>query len=296
MDSRTFADEMKPKFSGADLVLELENIESSVAKVSVDCHDILSETLFEKICEGTASTEEKLQAKALDYLQRAVLHFCMYEHLIFLMARIKNDGVTVQKSEHETTIFKYLQDELDIKLVSLGWFWMNRLIKLLNDNKDKFPDWEPAQDELTDIDITLDDFNKWVGIRDEYFMVVAKSLIREVWMECVISRVAEPKKEDPMVRALCYDVLGRACTRFAYFILPEPIRKDLNNEMGKNHSAQADKTIREKIADIYLSKARSYWTGWDHSLEVAKQKDNPQESARPIYTPPNISENDPFAY
>ena len=293
MDAETFATTMKPKISGAHLTLEYANIESSVAKVAVDCADILGETLYEKICTDSASVKEDLQAKALDFLQRSMLHFCLYEHLIFLIAQIKDTGVTVTKSDKETTVFKYMQDELDIKLVSLGWFWMNRLIRLLNKNQTDFPNWNPDDETLSDIDISLSDFDKWVGIRDEYFMLVIKWLIREVWLDCVLSRVPDPERNDEMIRALCYEVVGRACKRLAYHVLPEPIRKDINNEMGKNHAAQADKTIREKVADIYLNKAFSYWSGWDSILQKHHQKKNPQ--ARPIYTPPEISENDAFA-
>jgi len=294
MDAKQFASEMKPKISGAHLVLEYANIESSVAKVAVDCSDILGETLYEKICKKTGSDKDELNDKALDFLQRSILHFCLYEHLIFLIAQIKNSGVTVAKSEKETTIFKYQQDELDIKLVSLGWFWMNRLIKFLNQNKEDFPDWNPDEDSLSDIDISLSDFDKWVGIRDEYFMIVVKWLIREVWTDCVLSRVKDPEKNDEMVRALCYEVVGRACKRLSYYCLPEPIRKDINNEMGKNHAAEADRTIREKIADIYLNKAYSYWAGWESQLRKQEQKADP--TARPTYIPPKISENDAFAY
>lgn len=292
MDAETFASEMKPKISGAHLTLEYANIESSIAKVAIDCSDILGETLYEKLCKKTASGKDDLNSKALDYLQRSMLHFCLYEHLIFLITQIKDDGVTVAKSTNETTVFKYLQDELDIKLVSLGWFWMNRLIKFLNQNNEDFTDWKPEEDSLSDIGISLSDFDKWVGIRDEYFMIVVKWLIREVWTDCVLSRAKNPEKKDEMVRALCYEVVGRACKRLAYYCLPEPIRKDINNEMGKNHAAAADKTIREKIADIYLNKALSYWNGWDSILKKEEQKANPK--ARPVYTPPAISENDPF--
>lgn len=292
MDPDTFASEMKPKVSGAHLTLEYANIESSIAKVAIDCSDILGEALYEKICTKVASSTDKLNNKALDFLQRSMLHFCLYEHLIFLITQIKDTGVTVTKSEKDTTVFKYLQDELDVKLVSLGWFWMNRLIKLLNENKNDFPDWNPDEDALSDIDISLSDFNKWVGIRDEYFMIIVKWLIREVWTDCVLSRVKNPVKNDEMMRAICYEVVGRACKQLAYYCLPEPIRKDINNEMGKNHAAQADKTIREKIADIYLNKAFSYWHGWDSILQKEEQKANPQ--ARPFYDPPKISEDDAF--
>lgn len=296
-DKDNFAEEMKPKISGVHLTLDYVNIESSMAKVAMDCSDVLSEKLYDNICDEKASENEDLQAKALDYLQRAMLHFCMYEHLIFLITQIKNDGVTVLKSEKESTVYKYLQDELDLKLVTTAWVWMNRLIKLLDENKEDFPDWKGSKNDLSDIPIDMKDFDKWVGVKDEYFLIVSRWLIREVWIDCVLSRQKEPKKTDEMVRALCYDVMGRACIRLAYFTLPEPIRKDVNNEMGKNHAAQSDKTIRDKIAEIYRQKASSYWTTWDISL---KQKDVTAGTRpitdRPVYKRPKYNANDKFGY
>lgn len=68
MDAETFASEMKPKISGSHLTLEYANIESSIAKVAIDCSDILGETLYEKISKGTALDKGDLQTKALDFL------------------------------------------------------------------------------------------------------------------------------------------------------------------------------------------------------------------------------------
>lgn len=294
-DPENFDREMKPKISGVNVTLEYANIESSLAKVSVECVGILTQTLYDKICKDTASTDEDLQATAKDYLQRAMLHFCFYEHLIFLITRIGNDGVTVKKNNDETTIFKYQQDNLENTLISTGWFWMNCLLKFLNENKDKFPDWKGNY--LTDLPVTLEDFNKWVGVSDEYFIIISQWIIREVWDDCVLSRQKEAKKDKFNSRALCYEVMGRACTRLAYMELPEPIRKDISNEMGKNHNAQADTYIREKVANIFLAKAAAYWTDWEVDLKKQDVKNNVKTQAdEPRFEAPRISENDSFCY
>lgn len=289
-----FAQTMKPLISGLDLDLEFENIESSLAKVSVTCSKLLGKELYNKLCSGSASQDSGLQERATEYLQRAMLHFAIYEHFPYLMIRIGNDGVTVTKSQDKTTVFKYQEDDLKNNLITTGWFWMNFLIKFLNENKDAFPDWNPDENINTDIPIELTDFEKWVGVSDEYFFLSAKWLIREVWNECVLSRTPEPKKADTMTRAVCYEVMGRACKRMPYMILPEPIRKDTNNEMGKNHAAQADKHIRDTIAGDYLRHAGAYWTRWEVELNQAATEAQEQRLARKEYTRPIVSERDKF--
>jgi len=294
-----FNEEMKPKISGVDLVLEFANIESSVSKVAVDCMSILGESLYEKLCSRSASADPVLQDKGLDLLQRAMLHFCIYEHLIFLVTRIKNDGVTVAKNDNETTVYKYQQNNLEVKLVSLGWFWMNQLIKLLNANADQFPDWKDSdqQKELSDIPIGLSDFDKWVGVKDEYFIIVARWLIREVWMDCVLSRSATPEKTDSITRAVCYEVMGRACKRLSYYMLPEPIRKDVSDEMGKNHASQEDQTIRDKVSRQFFEKASAYWIGMDLDLKQKAIDANTRRAGDPpTFKALDINQSDSFCY
>jgi hypothetical protein len=54
-------------------------------------------------------------AIAVDFLQRAMLHFTL-------------------------TAYKYQTDELNNKLISTGWFWINQLIQYLNRHADDFPE------------------------------------------------------------------------------------------------------------------------------------------------------------
>lgn len=288
-----FAKEMKPRISGVNLTLDYYNIESSLYKVSVTCSDILGSALYEKICDGIASDNTGYQETAKDYLQRALLHFGFYEHLIFLITRIGNDGVTVKKNTDETTLYKYQEDDLKNNLITTGWFWMNQLIRFLNEHKEAFPDWEDKT-VISDIPISVNDFQRWVGISDEYFVIQAAWLIREVWDECVLSRQKEPVKKKEIVRALCYDVVSRACIRLAYMMLPEPIRKDISNEMGKNHNAQADTYIRDRVSKVYGAKAEEYWIAWDLELNKQHLKEQKITQARPVVQRPEINESDKY--
>lgn len=291
----TFERDMKPRISGVNLTLDFHNIESSLYKVAVTCSDILGPTLYDKLCDGSASDNAGYQDTAKDYLQRALLHFGFYEHLIFLITRIGNDGVTVKKNNDETTLYKYQEDDLKNNLVTTGWFWMNQLIRFLNDHQEDFPDWVDKT-VLSDIPIDMTDFQRWVGISDEYFVILAAWLIREVWDECVLSRQKQPVKTNGIARALCYDVVSRACIRLAYMMLPEPIRKDISNEMGKNHNAQADTYIRERVSKVYQAKAEIYWTAWDIELNKQQLKEQTINRPRPIVDSPNINPNDKFYF
>lgn len=268
----TFASEMKPLISGNNLTLEYDNLESTLSKVAVDLGKLIGVTLYDKICSKTAASGASavaLNNQAIDYLRRTMLHFAIYHHIIYLIANIENDGITVKKTDDSTTIYKYQQDELKDQLISDAWFWLNQLITLLNANTTSFTDWNgsAAKAAFDSMPVSLSDFEKFVGVGDATFILYAAWIIREVNDECVKSRIqSSTAVSDKMKRAICYEVLARACQRLAYYCLPAPIRLDINNEMGKNHSQAADEMIRGKIADIYVSKAVSYWKAVDDEI------------------------------
>jgi hypothetical protein len=220
----------------------------------------------------------------------------VYHHIIFLIARIGNDGVTVKKNEDETTIFKYQSDELKNKLISDAWFWMNELIAYLNENEDNFTDWKAsdAQKAVQAVPVTVDDFAKWIGVSDVYFVLCASGIIREVWMDCVLSRKKEATKTDAIARAVCYEVVARACTRLSYYSLPEPIRTDINSEMTKDHASQEDGYIRDKIAKQYAAQAEAYWRTLDQQLYQAQQSEIETNVSKQMYVPASIAETDRF--
>ena len=293
--SESFQEEMKPKLSMAFKALEYENIESSIVKVCAEMSDKLGTKTYEAICTIPEATPEpepeeeptgdvqdgnemrtKVKAEALDYLQRTILHFALYHHIIYLIANVDNDGVTVTKSDDKTTIYKYQQDQLEENLIADAWFWLNRLIKLLNDNAEVFPDWAGSDEhkQMEDLPVSIADFERYVGVSDPTFLLYAGWIVREVHRECILSRQkADASLSEVQKQAICYDVMARACRRLAFHALPSPIRIDINNEMGKNHAAQADTTIREKVAGIFAEKAAAYWKAVDGELEV-KQAQN----------------------
>jgi hypothetical protein len=298
-----FAKEMKPKISGINLNFEYDNLESSLYKVAVKIPDTISQAMYNRLMDYfVAGDIQEPDATALDYLQRAMLHFTIYEHMIYIILEISNDGITTKKNDKATTAWKYQTDELNDNLISTAWFWMNLLIQYLNEHADEFPEWKDS-DQKKDYDslpVTLPDFNKWVGVEltgGEYFIMSATWIIREVWLDCVCSREKEPAKTDAITRAVCYEVMGRACQRLAYSCLPSPIRKDVDNEMGKNHRAQADKDIRDRVSYKFLTQAKTYWNTVDLEYKkaaVAEQKKT--QLSQPIVGKNSIREDDKFYF
>ena len=305
-NSENFQEEMKPKLSMAFKALEYENIESSIQKACVEMSEKLGSETYEAICAKpepapdpeptpeeeseeqvedlqeqeteTANEEETtdsgVRAEALDYMQRAILHFALYHHIIYLIANVDNDGVTVTKSDDKTTIYKYQQDQLEEHLIGDAWFWLNRLIAFLNDHPEEFPEWADSQEhkDMEDLPVTIDDFNRYVGVNDITFLLYAGWIVREVYRECILSRqAADASLSEVQKQAICYDVMARACCRLAYHALPSPIRIDMNNEMGKNHAAQADSTIREKVSGVFADKAAAYWKNVDAELHKKQE-------------------------
>ena len=294
-NSENFQEEMKPKLSMAFKALEYENIESSIQKACVEMSDKLGSDTYEAICakpEEEEATDSGVKAEALDYLQRAILHFALYHHIIYLIANVSNDGVTVTKSDDKTTIYKYQQDQLEENLIADAWFWLNRLIKLLNDNPEKFPSWKDseAHKQMEDLPVSLSDFEHYTGVSDPTFLLYAGWIVREVYRECIKSRTKDASLSEVQKQAICYDVMARACRRLAFHALPSPIRIDINNEMGKNHAAQADTTIREKVAGVFAEKAAAYWKAVDAELEIKKE-----EQTATYKSTRQVSERDKFA-
>lgn len=294
----TFSIEGKEIISGVNRTIEFDNVKSSLIKEGREVAKIIGQTFYDKICEKKSSEDIELQSTAYDFLQRAVYHFAMCHHTIFLISRIGNDGITVKKNDDEATIFKYQQIQLENVLISDGWFWMNELINFLNLNADKFPDWHDS-DEKKDLDnlpVDKNDFNKWVGVNSEYFMLIARWIIREVWNECVRSRYKEPQKTEDIARAVCYEVMARSCIRLAYFTLPEPIRLDISSELGKNHAAQEDKWIRERVSTQFAIKAEGYWRALDSDIAHTQSINQSEYISPNTYHPRGVSESDKFMY
>jgi len=258
---------------------EQETDPEGVVTEEAPSEEAVEQEQAEEPAEEPAAAEEpniEIQKEALDYLQRAILHFALYHHIIYLIANVDNDGVTVTKSDDKTTIYKYQQDQLEEQLISDAWFWLNRLIKLLNDHPNEFPDWAGSDEhkQMEDLPVSIQDFERFVGVSDPTFLLYAGWLVREVYRECILSRQKESDTLSTLQKqAICYDVMARACSRLAFHALPSPIRIDINNEMGKNHAAQADTTIREKVAGVFAEKAAAYWKTVDAEVQKKQVQD-----------------------
>lgn len=266
-DKQTFQQQMKPLVSMAHLSLEYENIESTLAKVCTElAYKLGSGTYNQIISLAQAETPPQEAVDALDHLRRSILHFALYHHIIYTIANITNDGITVTKSEDKTTIYKYQQDQLEEQLLQDAWFWLNRLIGLLNQNLTIFTEWAASEERevLAALPVTISDFERYVGVSDSAFLLFAAWIVREVVRDHILSRqTAETALTELQRQAVCYEVMARACRRLAFHALPSPIRIDINNEMGKNHAAQADSTVRNYVSHQFEEKALGYWQGVD---------------------------------
>lgn len=285
----SFQEDMKRMVSAVHLSLEYDNIESSIVKSCTELSEYIGEATYERICnDADGETGDKIPAafdvqskevaieRVRDYLKRAILHYSVYQHIIYTIANISNDGITVTKSDDKTTIYKYQQDQLEEKLIADYWFWLNRLISYLEAYSEHFPEWKESEERkvIFEHPITLNDMQRFVGVKDETFFMYSGWVIAEVVREEVESRnINTAELEDNVKCAICYDVMGRAAQRLAYHCLPAPIRRDINNEMGKNHAQQADTTIRETVANIFLKKAENMWKAIDVRLQTLQEED-----------------------
>lgn len=293
-DKSRFSNEIKQCVSGVNITLDYANIASSVAKSATFVKKILGKNLYSTLC-NTKDQDTDLYVQAKDFLKRAIAHFSIYEHMIYLITRISNNGITVEKNEKSTTVYKYLQDQLSNDLITTSWYWMNMLIELLRDNNELFPEFDLNKYE--EIPIGAEDFERWVGVADAYFPIVTKWLIREVWDECVLSRIKEPVKTKLITRAICYEVMARACVRLSYINLPAPIRLDISNEMSKTNKDLENKRIREFVSNEFKTKANLYWSDLDMELQKQAMKDRDKLTKnRPFIGEKNISQNDKFFF
>lgn len=267
-----FSDEAKSRMSGINTTLEFDNIESGLLKAAHLIVDTIGEQTYSKIVKiyPESSTE------ALEFLQRSLLHWALNEQLIYLIVRIGNDGITTKKNNDETTIYKYQQDELANNLINTAWFWMGKLISVLNQYPEKFEEWSNSEQkkDLDRLPVSVHDFNRWLGINNLYFIIRVRWIIREVWMDNVEPRFGKQVEEslrDKITRAVVYSVMTLACKRLAYADLPESVRKDIDNEQSKTNKDKAETHIRESVSRQFEEQAVRYWKDLDLAIQVSKK-------------------------
>lgn len=270
-----FSDEAKSRMSGINTTLEFDNIESGLLKAAHLIVDTIGEQTYSKIIEKYPESS----VEALEFLQRSLLHWALNEQLIYLIVRIGNDGITTKKNNDETTIYKYQQDELANNLINTAWFWMGKLISVLNQDPENFEEWSNSEQkkDLDRLPVSVHDFNRWLGINNLYFIIRVRWIIREVWMDNVEPRFGKQVEEslrDKVTRAVVYSVMTLACKRLAYADLPESVRKDIDNEQSKTNKDKAETHIRESVSRQFEEQAVRYWKDLDLAIQVSKKPES----------------------
>lgn len=259
---------------------------------------MIGSNTYNKICEWKEeSTNNEIHQNTLTYLQNSMINFAVGEHLIFLITRIGNDGVTVKKNEDETTVYKYQQDQLNNTLINLGWFWYNILLTYMNEYIKDFPEWENSDERknLNELPIRIDDFNRWLGIDNYYFLSKTQWIIREVWDDQIKARFKKGEVPEnyiqTVIRAVCYRVMTLACIRLPYSDLPESIRIDIDNEQSKSLKNEENNRIRERLSKQFEEKANRYFGALDIKISEDEQSNN---YSNQVYKSALISESDKF--
>lgn len=297
--SDSFAYDIKSKMSGVNITLEFENMESALFQYAHECQRLIGKSTYDFLMEKYKSTVDDLENPALvgvDMLQRAMLHGAMYEQLIFLIVRVGNDGVTVKKNDDETTIFRYQQDELKNTLINAAWFWHNQLFEEMNANQDVYTTWKDAdeQKEISELPVGVKDFAAWVGVNSSYFLANCRWIVREIYEDTFkpIGLPIEGLSQSVVSRAIVYRTMWQACLRLPYELLPESIRKDIDNEQSKSNKQAAETLIREKIALQFFDKSERYLLDLQSAVV---QKKNTTASDRAIVSfQPKSSSTDKF--
>lgn len=307
-----FSEECKARLSGVYLTYEYANIESTLAKVARTMAEQLGGDAYASLVDAYRTPADgvagEAKREAVDFLQRAMLHFAFYDHLIFLQLNIKNDGVTTKKNDEETTAFKYQTDELKNTLINAAWFWFNELIVHMDAFPDIFDAWKSSaqKQQVAALEITYGEFNRWFAVDSWYFFIKARYVIQEVIHDEINPRwpVRDRSKTaivSAMHRAVAYKTAAIAAFRFAYNELPESIRHDIDNEQAKTSKAQEFTHVREHVSRSIDDRAEEYL----RRLEQAVAADRIQgaaaagagKSAAAIYAPERtVREADKFYF
>lgn len=286
----SFSIEAKERLSGINATFEFDNIQSSLVKSAKDVQKIIGAAVYSKIADSydNADSSEPIK-QALDCLQRAILHFAFYKHLIFLAVRIGNDGVTTKKNNDETTAYKYQTDEIKISLIETAWFWMDNLIEIIASATNDFPTWSESEEKkrISDVIITSSDFAFIYGIDSMYFFMKCTPLARKVIDEDISPRVKISNltinendasdiikiKQEAMIllkKAIVYKTLSLACKIFSYYELPSPLRATIDNEYSSGSSSSGEEYLRTRVAGIIESQANDMFL----KIEAASQRLN----------------------
>lgn len=283
--------DIKRYVSSVNHSLEYANVESSLVRTAVDIRSLLTEEVYNKICDNAISEDPDVAHSIKDLLIRSMLHLTLYHHTIYLIANIGNEGITVHKGDDSTAIYKYQQDALEYRLVSDGWFWFNRLLFELAERDLYVP-------EQTS-ELSLQDFTQYVGISDNHYYIAVRWIIKEVWEQEVQSRICSHKEtaEDSarilalLRRACCYEVVARSIERLSFFYLPDTLRKDLKNEHANKVTTPED--LKNKIVAVYHSQAEVYFASIDTELRSSTDMCSEHVATQP-FQPTTITESDSF--
>lgn len=290
---------IKDKISVVNATLEYKNLSGALSKtatqlqnyyIGVDTYQQLVIHWGSGVPNDTA--EEKLLTQSLDALQRSMLNFALADSLIYLIAHIGNDGITVRKTDDETTIYKYQQDQLKEQLLDDAHFWLSRLLELLASNKTVFPSY--AQEvgltqnfNKPEFDWLRPAFRLYMGIDDDSFFRYNQGLICDNVATLYARLTGEELGHIPQIpaaaqRAFVYSTVADVLESSPYANLPKVLRNEFQSELIKNKDL-SEQQIRMQKAEFWRRKAEPLWQ--------VVEKSQVKNTIRSIYNSPKPNKN-----
>ena len=144
--------------------------------------------------------------KLVSRCQDSMIQFVYYEHFIFLMLHISDAGVTVKKSDEETTAFKYLTDEAKEKFIENAWTYTSMLLKFLDEEASNYTTWAKTTDYVTGQIIT--ESSKYYRSKDDHtsgdtfaadaahWTEIPKSFVYTDWLPDTDYLINDPVRND----------------------------------------------------------------------------------------------------
>lgn len=287
--------ELKTVFSEIYVSTDFDSLKSSFVLAADEIKDVISDAMWDKMLlhynsgdYGKTDTEEQIRLnKLVDLTRIPFANFAIFHHFIWLTINVKDNSVTVVKSDSETTAYKYQTDEAKQKLLQTAWLGINNLIDFLDTEKANFSDWTDSDQYKELQEIIFDDhkdFNKNYGIdKSALFYIKVRSIILLIQEEEILPRIEGKisEIEDSILkikikRAVAFRTMARACLQLDYFNLPGSIRRSIDNEMTKKNTAKQSEFVQQKLSEVLDNQADSYMRGIDLYLASKKEVTAPE--------------------
>lgn len=263
IDFFTGIDDIQKYVKGFTADTHVNTLEPDLRPAKKKMINLIGQDTYDALLEyfNTADPEpaEPKKAQAIEYLQAALANQIAIMHFIFESSDRNNTDRNVYRYQEEKMLDLYLENT---------WGELNSLLTYLAANADTFTDYADTDTytERNNLFIkNAHEFHKYYGINNsEYFFTNCVFIIKEVQEDTIkpMLNTFPPTGEDietlewNIGKAIAFETVSRACTRFDLTELPKGLRHDMYRETNKKNDN--DQEVKNKMATILHNKAQEY--------------------------------------